>query len=398
LSSLSWLDHSDGDRRKMLDVIDLFQQKGTVDELGLGGIRDTIADVLTPGTSTIQSRARYFFFIPWIYQSLEGGRLGPDKVAAAARRLEIALAAELAKAEDKDGTIGIEAGEALKRLPSSVYWAGLRRLGFRAFPGPIDRYHKTFGNLRGNLKGHEADDPDTSISFLNWNSAIPPAPKGFPIGATHKLTEREASFFCEQISHHAADSLLHFMVDRRDIGQGTKAPWEHPLIGEMPESLREWLFHARCYAELIFGATLLYNLMLAEKAEREHEAERYLRELDEWVERVAALKPELPRWSRDEFWYRIRRINPRTSVPAEVFSNRWIDLVLSSKHTRSLIRSTQARQLIDHREYQLKGPRARLRSPAHLEMWGGDSGAIKFNYRWGITRTTASDIVAALES
>ena len=50
-------------------------EPGTLDELGIGPIRDTIADTLFPGTSTIQTRARYFLFIPWILQKAEEGSL-----------------------------------------------------------------------------------------------------------------------------------------------------------------------------------------------------------------------------------------------------------------------------------------------------------------------------------
>ena len=42
--------------------------------LGLGGIRDSFSDHFFPGTSTIQTRLRYLFFIPWIYQDLEKRR------------------------------------------------------------------------------------------------------------------------------------------------------------------------------------------------------------------------------------------------------------------------------------------------------------------------------------
>ena len=55
----------------MLDVVNIFREQGTVDELGVGRIRDALADHLFPGTSTIQTRARYMLFVPWIYQALE---------------------------------------------------------------------------------------------------------------------------------------------------------------------------------------------------------------------------------------------------------------------------------------------------------------------------------------
>ena len=52
-STLAWLDFSDRDRKRALDAIDLFREEDTRDELGLGVIRDALADRLFPGTSTI---------------------------------------------------------------------------------------------------------------------------------------------------------------------------------------------------------------------------------------------------------------------------------------------------------------------------------------------------------
>lgn len=43
---------------KMAEVIDLFREHDTRDELGLGVICDALADLLFPGTSTLQTRAR----------------------------------------------------------------------------------------------------------------------------------------------------------------------------------------------------------------------------------------------------------------------------------------------------------------------------------------------------
>ena len=70
----------------------LFQERETRDELGLGSIRDSIADHLFPRTSTIQTRLRYMLFIPWLFQMLEGSVAGPDQLAAEARALENRLA------------------------------------------------------------------------------------------------------------------------------------------------------------------------------------------------------------------------------------------------------------------------------------------------------------------
>ena len=43
-SAFVWLDYSDGERRRVLEVIDIFREKGTLNELGVGSIRDTFTD------------------------------------------------------------------------------------------------------------------------------------------------------------------------------------------------------------------------------------------------------------------------------------------------------------------------------------------------------------------
>src|SRR5690606_40960850 len=93
-STLSWVDFSEHDRDHMLQVIRMFAEPETVDELGIGSVRDALADVLFPGTSTIQTRAAYFLFIPWIYVSLEGRRASARDVAELARRREVQLRSE----------------------------------------------------------------------------------------------------------------------------------------------------------------------------------------------------------------------------------------------------------------------------------------------------------------
>ena len=74
-STLTWVDYDSEARDRSLRILALFEQKESRDELGLGGVRDSFADKLFPGTSTIQTRLRYMLFIPWIYKSLERRRI-----------------------------------------------------------------------------------------------------------------------------------------------------------------------------------------------------------------------------------------------------------------------------------------------------------------------------------
>src|SRR5205085_1481129 len=88
-SSFAWLDFSETDRQRALDVVDLFREKGTVDELGIGTIRDAIADLLFPGTSTIMTRAKYYLLVPWVYRRLEEREVKSSEAAHVAKQDEI---------------------------------------------------------------------------------------------------------------------------------------------------------------------------------------------------------------------------------------------------------------------------------------------------------------------
>ena len=90
-STFAWLDFSERDRRRALEIVDLLKEDGTQDELGIGVIRDAFADSLFPGTSTIQTRLRYFLFIPWVYRELERRHVTADHFAAEAWKLEMQI-------------------------------------------------------------------------------------------------------------------------------------------------------------------------------------------------------------------------------------------------------------------------------------------------------------------
>jgi len=143
MSAFVWLDYSERERRKMLDVVDLFGEHDTRDELGIGSVRDAFADILFLGTSTIMTRARYFLLVPWTYQRLERLRVRSAEMAARARQAELNLVEPIERSDDNDGNIGKVAKAALKRLPSSVYWQGLNAWGIRSFSGAQVQYHRS---------------------------------------------------------------------------------------------------------------------------------------------------------------------------------------------------------------------------------------------------------------
>ena len=394
-SVFSWLDSSEDDRRRAMDVIDLLRQKETVDELGLGSVRDTIADFLSPGTSTVQRRARYFFFVPWIYQEVKRTAGGASAVAARARQAEIHLIDVLASSADPTGTIGIDVRAGLKRLPSMIYWSGLGRLGFRLFPGSQDQYHRFLTRRSAVPEFDETGDINLDAGpTRDWHPQLPSAPAGFPRNASFDLRTSEATFFLEQLRIHAPDSLLLFLVERGEHIDDVDFPWELPSVAQAPARLQLWLHDGQMYSELMVGAAYLYNLMLAQQLPSEPLTAVYEKALADWATQMAARAGSYKTWNRPAFWDRLRRLNPRLPMAVKMFSDQWITLVLAGD-AASLKSLPTARALITERERSLKRGRARLANREQLVLWGGASGAAPLDYRWGITKVVVNDIVSA---
>src|SRR4051794_36181278 len=115
----------------MLEVVKLFEDSSTVDELGIGSVRDTFSNTFFPGTSTLHTRSRYLMFIPWLVNDVARHRWPADRALSDLRRRETELIHALVAGGETQGVIGRDAKQSLKTMPSSLYWASLEHLGIR---------------------------------------------------------------------------------------------------------------------------------------------------------------------------------------------------------------------------------------------------------------------------
>lgn len=131
---LGWVDFSKEDRQKALDVLNLLSEQGAVDELEIGIVRDAFANYFFPGTSTIQTREKYFLIVPYVLKEAVTGsygketkrilnRIDAEEKSCAIRLLESVL--------DADGVIGkrVLPKGWVARKPSDIYWNGIRTYG-----------------------------------------------------------------------------------------------------------------------------------------------------------------------------------------------------------------------------------------------------------------------------
>ena len=406
-SLFSWMDHSEAERRRTLDIVALFRDRNTRDELGIGVVRDAFADLLFPGTSTIQTRAKYFLCIPWTYTELERLRVPSPQIEWRARREETLLIGALMEgAAAAAGVIGSEVGQALKRLPSSVYWLGLKTWGIRSFAGSqaqyhrsLDRYYSWDPRRRTELRTDDGDPIGGRVPY-NWDRKLPSRPAEFPRTASLQLTKEEAAYLKERITSSVPRSLLAWLVERDERIRRVNFPWLLADRTELPAALQEQLLHARNFSECMHGAAILYNFMLARQRKDEGLIEGYEVQLASWSAALAARSDGLRTWDRRRFWEIVRASAGRVTVPTRAFIDRWLGLVLDTHDVQhaavGLAERPAARRLIEGRERAIKGERSRLANRRQLELWSGAAGMAQLSYRWPVAQQIIDDIVTPL--
>ena len=405
-STISWLDHSEEDQRRVREMLRLFEDTDTVDDLGIGTVRDAISNSLFPGTSVIQTRARYFLFVPWLFRRAE--QRHPEQLVAKATDMERSLIEALRAGGDTDGLIGVQRGKDVRTLPSAIFWGGLIRYGIFLSPSLTIRQYGR--HVARGLAALDSEDEigDRLPSF--WQRDIPcPPPDFFRLKvATFDLTRDEAEWLSERIiSSDRPDqptSLLTAYI--RDLRRGeplvvVDAIWDAALPTDTPQSIVELVRHAQQFSCATEGAALLYNLMLAEdRLDTDLEltdgtsVENYRIRLDEWT--ATATRIRLDEWAAQihDFWDCV--LDNRVRIPRDTreFLDEWAALIVEDLH--HLAASPGARDLIRSREIQHKRGQARLANKKRLREWRGDAGTRPPVFRWPQVQRMLTDIADGL--
>jgi len=398
-SILSWVDFSDEDREKMVQIIRQLRQQDTIDELGIGSVRDSIANILFPGTTTIQTRAKYMLFVPWILKKMEKNRVPSENISQRVKREEIKLCNTLLKMEFKEGVIGAISGEGLQRFPSSIYWAGLQTWGIRKFRGSLNDYYLCLNSYYHLKKGNITRDDQEVLLYRNfgenWDEGLPKSPEVLPGKEGLYLTKNEAQYLLEKLLINCRESLLTNIIylhktARRDF------VWENTFIDKLNNDLQIKVMHAQNFSEIMQGAALVYNYLLAEKKESEELINKYKEKLAEWQIAMSSRAEIFLNWNLEHFWNLVYS-ELTVNVPSRTrrFIDQWIEIVLKNIDD-IFVNKNEMEKFIYARELEVKGRRSRLGNPDYLEKWSGAAGTRQLDYRWHVVDKIINDIIRGL--
>lgn len=382
----------------MRELLNLFAETESRDELGIGQVRDGFSDLLFPGTSTLHTRAKYLLIVPWCYREAERRAGGGAAFTARVEQNERRLIKTLKDGGETDGLIGRVAGVAVKTLPSTIYWGALGQYGIRTTDKPT--------GVQGRSHVAETDELADRAEG-DWAATLPQVPDGFPahLDSGLDLTEDEAAWLRDRMRLGAPDTLLaHLLQTESRPDTDSRAPWQDSSAARVRGELARQLTHAELFSLGMHGAALLYNLLVAERYEHaefttlEDPVDRYRDELESWAYEVEA-ESRWSHWDRADLWSDVTAQNARIAGNLRMrgFVDFWLDAVVSGGAATAGTDRT-LRALVGERERSMKKAQSRLVNERLLRTWSGASASGRLTFRWTQVRRMVLDIHHGLEA
>ena len=390
---LGWIDFSKSERNKVLSVLDLLSESGTLDELGIAPIRDGFANLFFPGTSTIQTRAKYFMIVPYALKDLEySSETNPNRMLRTLDEVERKCGEKLiGNGEDTDGIIGsrsLAQNKWVKRTPADIYWAGLRNYGiFTGGTLSLSEYIRAMcalknqkatitklGNRNDNADADEGDDKDAGELFRMQFWKIPTYKDSWMEDLSIKMSSEEGAFLRQQIITAYPDSMLAFILHHSitEIFACKTFQELDGLIKIFPGRIQDDYSLAYAFSRFLFVLRVVYNIVVSDG---QNETANAL-----WVE----MQPDL--YERADV--DLEAVFARLSV------YRNVSLCAFLRKAQGLMKNADLGGLeteIKRRERELKTSRAKTLHPGEFDRdtWFGGG---ELDYRFGNAKVIISDI------
>jgi hypothetical protein len=413
-STFGWLDHDAEQARRSAELIRALTEPDTVDSIGIGAIRDGFAGIFFPGTSTVQTRARYFLMVPWAMQLAAKNR-PRDKAQydRILRDVEVRTIMSLLDGNDPGelGIIGRNRKGGTKRLASSVYWAALGEWGVRV------AHDLSLSGYRGSVlarRGRELLEGETGDSdhFQVWDE-MPIGPPGFPDQPLDILPSREeAEYLLARMASTSAGGLhagglsdvpsLLAGIAQNPISANVANSWDVPGNVAASDDLRDALGHAQAFSLVIQGARLRYLTLLYDAQRKAHLPEsdgedELLGLVAEWLSQMSTQSSLVSAWVShlSDMYELVSRFRVHIGGGTRDFVAQWC--AAAEHDPTDAMTSPQTATLVIEREFALKTSNARLVSPSALQAWDGSLfGSRPLDYRWAIAQNMLLDCVSGL--
>ena len=279
-SRIGWI-HFSRDALRRAEARLREEQEGVRDEIGFLLLHQAYADRFFPGTSVLQTRLRYIFFVPWLYldlmQSFRGGDFERELI-----QKEVELTARLKHNKD-EGVIGSRSYPNPTSQPASlVYWTALGTWGLlRKLPDgdcpSRSTVHRILSSRRITTRLLDDDGEPLDDRWRVFVS-IPSPPEVWEkqkAKLNFRLGREEKEFLIKHLvalpsgTGNGEASLLARLVERRVLVAELDAPWEDAILGVASGDDRHALIRARRTAALSAIGRGVYASLVESALERD---------------------------------------------------------------------------------------------------------------------------------
>ncbi|ABV86594.1 conserved hypothetical protein [Shewanella pealeana ATCC 700345] len=408
-SMIGWIDFSSIERDRVSQVLSMLQEKGTLDELGIGQIRDAFADQLFPGFSTIQTRAKYFVTIPYIfydYRKLELHERPPldEYINQQEDKLAICLV-ENHRHDMPKGIIGKDSLEkGVARKPSSVYWNGVRQLSIANTELSLREFTNQYQALANKKSETHVDDDELHSDIAHQMTKPDGYNESWLNQVSIDLTRKEAEFLKNklQLSSKIEHSVPAQLFKHNLVGDAlqmadmlTNDAWQAEALYEklkdspISSQTKTCFEKALQFSFVLEGAHIRYNILIAHRAKNTEQIELLSEEFDVWLNHASKQLTSFEQQSIDS-WYDFafgpyKNANNRTRQ----FIESWCSLIRENASVDKLSACVKQQAIAN------KGARCLLRKALNEnQKW---VGMRKLEFRWPSAKVILQDIQEGLD-
>lgn len=392
---LGWVDYSLEEADKIKKILRMLSEKTAIDELGIGTIRDYFSDKLFPGISTLQTRAKYFVIMPYIFADIEKRIFkNQSEVISSLRAIENGIVKPLINNSSKkactaEGIIGRRAAlrnSSVKIPPSSIYWNGLKKISVINDPNLSigDFFNIIYSRSQRKhslqLKRDEEYDAQDNDDVL-LEDDIPYLPlahdyNDYKKDMTIELTRKEAEYLYERFTTSAGtkNSLMAYLLRNNSAESIRNYEFENLEVQQMrnmPQEMMIDITKAQRFAEFIYGAHRLYNIIFSKNKDYEE-----LNEFSMWLKSY-------------------QHFNIDDIVPRYVYNDQTRKFLIEFDKFMLSHKIDSAKRLIINRERELKGARSKL-SNLEKNIYENPVHPQKLNYRFNTAKTIINDIAEGM--
>lgn len=408
MSQLGWVDFSSTDREQVSKILSMLREPGTLDELGVGQIRDAFADLLFPGFSTIQTRAKYLITVPRIfrdYHLLQSKEKKRNPLLKYLKEKENEVAKHLVDkhGNDEEGIIGstMVGKGGVARRPSSVYWNAFRQFGIIKESTSLNEfcyeYEQEHVQKHYTLEHEEGADDGDHYRLKN-KVEVPSYDPLWLDELSMDLTKEEAEFLYLYImqANNIADSipsqlLKHDLLDTalEDEFQSIDALTLLMINDEnISPRCKNTLKLASEFSLAMEGPHIRYNIIIARKNGFEYNVEKYQNEYTKWLERVE--QEQLFYLGSAEKWLdAAAKDYTRPFKPLTVnFIKEWC------RHIQEKSSDVELDFFVEKQALRNKGSRSLLKKKIVKDGW---IGIRRLDYRWSSAIKILRDIQKGLK-